>query len=54
MTNADRSVEGVEFEIAEIDSASTAALGKIPLELKDTYGQFNRLRHSGRGVIHTP
>lgn len=44
---------GIEFEIAEIGSASTRATGAIPLELNDTYGQFNVFRHSGRGVIHT-
>jgi len=44
---------GIEFELAEIGSASTKASGLIPLELEDTYGQFNILRHSGTGVVHT-
>jgi hypothetical protein len=44
--------DGIEFEMAEIGSASTAATGKIKLDLKDSYGQFNLLRHSGRGVVH--
>jgi hypothetical protein len=44
---------GIEFELAEIGSASTKASGSIPLELEDTYGQFNILRHSGTGVVHT-
>jgi len=44
---------GIEFEIAEIGSASTKATGLIELELNDTYGQFNRVRHSGTGVIRT-
>jgi hypothetical protein len=44
---------GIEFELAEIGSASTKASGMIPLELDDTYGQFNILRHSGTGVVHT-
>jgi hypothetical protein len=44
---------GIEFELAEIGSASTKATGAIPLELNDTYGQFNVFRHSGHGVIHT-
>jgi hypothetical protein len=45
--------EGIEFEIAEIGSATTkATAAAIPLDLEDTYGQFNRLRHSGRGVVH--
>jgi hypothetical protein len=43
---------GIEFETAEIGSASTKAFGVIQLDLKDTYGQFNVLRHSGGGVVH--
>jgi hypothetical protein len=43
---------GIEFELAEIGSASSKATGAIKLDLKDTYGQFNRLRHSGTGVVH--
>ena len=42
---------GIEFEIAEIGSATTKASGAIALELDDTYGQFNVLRHSGAGVV---
>ena len=44
---------GIEFETAEIGSATTSAKGAIPLDLTDTYGQFNVLRHSGRGVVHS-
>ena len=43
---------GIEFELAEIGSASTRATGAIGLELNDSYGQFNILRHSGTGVVH--
>ncbi len=43
---------GIEFEQAEIASASTKATGAITFELKDSYGQFNILRHSGDGVRH--
>ncbi len=43
---------GIEFEDAEIGSATTSATAAIRLDLNDTYGQFNRLRHSGRGVVH--
>ena len=43
---------GIEFEIAEIGSATTRSMGAVRLELRDTYGQFNRLRHSGRGMVH--
>lgn len=45
--------DGIEFEIAEIGSASTRATGPIELDLNDSYGQFNIVRHSGTGVIHT-
>ena len=44
---------GIEFEIAEIGSASTKATGPIDLDLNDSYGQFNTIRHSGTGVVHT-
>jgi hypothetical protein len=44
---------GIEFEIAEIGSASTKATGLIALDLNDSYGQFNIVRHSGKGVVHT-
>jgi hypothetical protein len=44
---------GIEFELAEVGSASTKARGAIELDLTDTYGQFNMLRHSGRGVVHS-
>jgi hypothetical protein len=43
---------GIEFELAEIGSASTRATGAIGLDLNDSYGQFNILRHSGTGVVH--
>ena len=43
---------GIEFETAEIGSASTRAFGAIALDLKNTSGQFNVLRHSGGGVVH--
>jgi hypothetical protein len=44
---------GIEFEIAEIGSATTKAAGAIELNLDDTYGQFNIVRHSGTGVVRT-
>lgn len=43
--------EGIEFDIAEIGNASTQAKGAIKLSLENTYGQWNMLRQSGRGVI---
>lgn len=43
--------DGIEFELAEIGSASSRATGAIPFDLDDTYGQFNILRHSGSGIV---
>jgi len=43
---------GIEFEKAEIGSATTTSTTAIRLDHTDSYGQFNRLRHSGRGVVH--
>ncbi len=45
--------DGIEFEVAEIGSAesTTGDDAAIELRLNRTYGQFNLLRHSGRGVI---
>jgi hypothetical protein len=37
----------IEFEQAEIGSATTTSTSAIRLDLTDTYGQFNRIRHSG-------
>lgn len=44
---------GIEFEIAEIGSASTRATGAVALDLNDSYGQFNWIRHSGSGVVRS-
>jgi len=43
---------GIEFELAEIGSASATAAGAVPFALKDSYSQFYRLKHSGGGVVH--
>jgi hypothetical protein len=43
---------GIEFETAEVGSASTQASGAITLNLRNSYGQFNLLRHSGAGAMH--
>ena len=43
---------GIEFDIAEIGSGSATTKGAVAFALKDSYGQFNRLRHNGGGVIH--
>ncbi len=45
---------GIEFELAEMGSATTktGSESAVELDLKDSYGQFNLLRHSGTGVVH--
>lgn len=43
---------GMEFEQAEIGSATTTATTAMTLALTDTYGQFNRFRISGNGFMH--
>jgi hypothetical protein len=42
---------GIEFETAEVGSATTKATGTIALDLKDSYGQFHIVRQSGAGVV---
>jgi len=42
---------GIEFDIAEIASGSTRASGAVVMELDDSYGQFNRLHHTGAGLV---
>ena len=42
--------DGIEFTLAEVGSATTKATAAVALDLSDSYGQFNRLRHSGTGV----
>ena len=46
--------DGIEFTFAEMGSASsqTGPEAAVTLELKDSYGQWNPLRHSGTGVVH--
>lgn len=45
--------DGIEFEIAEIGSASSKATGLVAFQHDDSYGQFNMMRQSGRGVVRT-
>jgi hypothetical protein len=42
---------GIEFEIAEIGRGSTTASAALSLALEDSYGQFNRFRLSGKGIV---
>ena len=44
--------DGMEFEQAEIGSASTKAGTIMTVELNDSYGQFNRFRITGAGFVH--
>jgi hypothetical protein len=44
--------DGMEFEQAEIGSASTTAATIMTVELNDSYGQFNRFRITGSGFVH--
>lgn len=45
--------DGIEYELAEIGSASTetGSDSAIKLDLADSYGQWNVLKHSGGGVV---
>lgn len=42
---------GFEFSIAEIGSGTSRSTGAIPLELKDSYGQFAHIHLSGSGPV---
>jgi hypothetical protein len=42
---------GIEFDVAEVGNASTTATGAIKLTLENTYGQWNRVRQCGNGVV---
>ena len=46
---------GIEFQVAEMGSASTKTGDEsaVELNLTDSYGQWNELRHSGTGIVHT-
>lgn len=43
--------DGIEFEIAEVGSASGSSTAAIEIELDDRYAQFNMIRHSGTGIV---
>jgi hypothetical protein len=44
--------DGMEFEQAEIGSASTKASTIMTVALNDSFGQFNRFRITGSGFVH--
>jgi len=50
-----RITKGIEFEIAEMGSASskTGSESAVKLDIEDRYGQFNRIRLAGSGVVHS-
>ena len=52
MAHIDGLIAGKWFDIAEIGNGSVPTKGAIAFPRKDSYGQFNRLRHDGGGVIH--
>ena len=43
--------DGFEYTIAEMGSASGTAKGPIPLEFKDSYGQFALIHLSNTGIV---
>lgn len=45
---------GIEFEVAEMGSASTktGVDSAVSLDLANSYGQWNALKHSGSGIVH--
>jgi hypothetical protein len=46
---------GIEFELAEMGSGTTISGSEsiMDLNITDRYGQFNVIRHSGTGVVHS-
>ena len=47
-----RCPEGIEFETAEVGNSTARVTGPIHIHNQDTYGQFNRLDHTGDGPAH--
>ena len=43
--------DGFEYAVADIGSASSSVHRTMPLEMKDSYGQFAHLHLSSRGVV---
>jgi hypothetical protein len=42
---------GFEYEVADIGSASSRTQGAMPIELRDSYGQFANLHLNSHGVV---
>ena len=45
--------KGMEFDRMEAGSGTTKATGAVPLDFKDTWGQFTTYHLSHKGVIHS-
>ena len=46
-------LDGFEYEVAEIGSASTEATGDIKLTMENSYGQFAELHLSSTGIVRS-
>jgi hypothetical protein len=44
--------QSFEFKLAEIGSGSSKTTGSLPLDLKDSYGQFAHLHLSHKGRLN--
>jgi hypothetical protein len=44
-------LEGFEYELAEIGSATTRTEGNVKLDLKASYGQFAHIHLNNQGVV---
>lgn len=42
---------GFEYTVAEMGSGTSTSKGTIPMELVDSYGQFNEMHHSTQGIV---
>jgi hypothetical protein len=42
---------GFEYTVAEVGSGTSTARASIPMELRDSYGQFAHLHLSTHGVV---
>ena len=44
---------GFEYDVAAIGSASSSGSGPVPIEIKDSYGQFAHLHLNSHGVVRS-
>ena len=45
--------DGFEYDVADIGSASSSGSGPVPIEIKDSYGQFAHLHLNSHGVVRS-